>query len=125
MLLHRSGRNGLAVASALRVGTATMYLQIWVWLLAVQYSTRSLRHVGVNHRLAALVCDEVCLRVRRIKVSLALLEMFNLPGCVLCSHEAAVLASDFVTFGGCVDILELYEGTANVGVRVSTHCGRC
>lgn len=118
------GRNGLAIAGTLRVGAATMHLEIWVWLLAVQYSTRPLRHAWLYHRLATLVRQHMCLRVRRIEISLTLLEMLNLPGRVLRSHEAAVLASDLVAFRGRIRVLELYKGTPNVRVRVSTHCGR-
>jgi hypothetical protein len=65
MLLHRTGRNGLAITSAFRVGTATVYLQVWVWLLAVQNSTRSLGHIRVDHGLAALARDHMCLRIWR------------------------------------------------------------
>lgn len=66
----------------------------------------------------------MCLRVRRIEVRLALLEMFNLPSSVLRSYEAAMLASNLIAFGGCVRVLELDKRTANVRIRVSTHCGR-
>lgn len=65
------------------------------------------------------------LSLGRVEVGLALLEMLYLPGCILCANEAAVLAPYFVTFGGCVRILELYKRATNIRIRVATHYDYC
>ena len=124
MVLRGVGCNRLTISSALRIGPSTMYLEVWVRLLAVQYGTGSLGYIWLGYRLAALIRMEVHLRLRRVEIRLTLLEMFNLPCRVLRSYKPAVLASHLVTFRRCIGVLELHEGTANVRIRMSAHCDR-
>lgn len=121
VLLHGIRRNGLPISSAFRIRTAAVYLEIGIWLLAIQNRTRALRHIGVDHGLAARGRHHMRLSIWRIQIGLALLEMLDLPRRILGPYEATVLAPDLVAFGGRFCILKLYEGTANVRICVSTH----
>lgn len=121
VLLHGIRRNRLPISSAFRIGTATMYLEIGIWLLTIQDSTRALRHVRVDHGLATRSRHHMRLSIWRIQIGLALLEMLDLPRGILRPYKTTVLAPDLVAFGGRVCILELYEGTPDVRVCVSSH----
>ena len=118
------GRNGLAISCALRIGATTMHLKVRIRLLAAQYLAGNRRHPWIDGScilllLLALSLQEMGLRFGGGEVGLALLEMLDLAGRVLCAHEAAVQTAHFVTFRGRILVLELCKCSANVRVRVT------
>lgn len=123
------GRNGrrhathvggelLAITAALDVGPATVDLEVWIRLLAVEHSSRC--DAGGHGPLVA-VLRAPCLGLGRSQVGLALVEMFNLARRVLRAHEAAVQTAHLITFCGRVLVLELSKGASYVGIRVAAH----
>jgi hypothetical protein len=99
--------NELAVSCALRVGAATVDLEVRIWCLAIEYLTGCLRHVSFNGICILLHLRHVGLRIWRGEVALAFLKMLNLTRRVLCTYEAAVQAAHLVTFRGRVLVLKL------------------
>jgi hypothetical protein len=104
------GGEELAIAGPLVVGPATMDLKVGVRVLAVQSSSLCTLLHGLNWRalgfillplllllLLLLDLEGMGLGFRRIEISLAFLEMFDLARRVLRSHEAAVKTSYFIT----------------------------
>jgi hypothetical protein len=100
------GRNRMAISPALRIGPATMDLQVWVRCLSIQNLGR-LRHGLFISAAVLLLRGHVRLRIGRGEVRLAFLQMLNLARRVLCAHETAVQTADFVTFRGRVLVLKL------------------
>jgi hypothetical protein len=123
MLLHgQIGGNGLAVPRALRVRPTTVDLQVRVRRLAIQDLTWCLRYGRVNGLgvLLLLHLRHMRLCIWRGQVRLTFLKMLNLTRRVLRANEAAVQTAHFVTFGGCVLVLEF--GLKNNVQRVSHSC---
>ena len=92
------GGDGMAIASTLGVGSATVDLKVGIWVLARQDAGLTIVAVGIAFGLcplSILSCD-MGLGIRGLKVLLALLEMLDLAGGVFCTNEAAVQTADLV-----------------------------
>ena len=116
-------REWLPVTATFWVGASPMDLEVWVWLLAIQYAAGALGASGACRRPVRCLLRKVRLRFRRVEVGLALLEMLDLARCVLCTDEAAVLTSDLIAFSRSLRVLELCKRATDVRIGVATHGG--
>lgn len=76
---------------SLLVRSSSIHLQVWVWLRAVQYGGRCLTRDTVLARRTL----QVRLRLCRVEVYLACLQVLDLTGGVLCANITAVETAYF------------------------------
>jgi hypothetical protein len=114
-------RKWLPVTAPFRIRASPMDLEVRVWLLAIQYTAGTLCSSRARHWPVLCLLCKMRLRLGRVKIGLAFLEMFNLARRVLCADEAAVLTPDFVALGRSLGVLKLCERTTDVRVGVAAH----
>jgi hypothetical protein len=87
------GRNGLSITGTFAVRPSTVDLEVGIGMLAAE-DARGLRQTSLELRgillPLPLLLGEVCLRVVRVQIGLAFLQVLNLARRVLCAHVAAV-----------------------------------